>query len=162
MPVSMRACTGDECPYWTAGNWGECSVTCGNGWQRRRLYCQVTPRDESEDAYEVSQEQCSEKDKPEDMQACRQRACRPQEVRLRADCERRRYGCCPDGRTPARGPRYYGCPGRESERVTPRPSCERQSYGCCPDGRTPARGPRYYGCPDRVTTGDGKSFCSCL
>ncbi|XP_067411559.1 A disintegrin and metalloproteinase with thrombospondin motifs 7 isoform X2 [Emydura macquarii macquarii] len=40
-PDATAACNRDIlCPaQWTIGNWSECSVTCGNGTQRRPVYC---------------------------------------------------------------------------------------------------------------------------
>lgn len=46
------------------------------------------------------------------------------------------FGCCPDGKTPARGSHKEGCP------------CQYTRYGCCPDGETTALGPRNDGCDD--------------
>ncbi|KAK3790672.1 hypothetical protein RRG08_048796 [Elysia crispata] len=117
MPLYERSCFGDDCPYWAAGNWGDCSVTCGTGMQRRRMYCQRDPPDETASPILVSHDQCPSDKRPADVQACRRSACpeRPREVTRRPDCERYRYGCCPDGRTPARGLRYLGCPRPDTE-----------------------------------------------
>nr|XP_006014166.1 PREDICTED: papilin-like [Latimeria chalumnae] len=54
------------------------------------------------------------------------------------DCMQTIYGCCPDGWTPAAGPRGIGCRSV---------SCQETRYGCCPDGTTAAQGPRNAGCP---------------
>ncbi|XP_048084667.1 papilin [Alosa alosa] len=55
-------------------------------------------------------------------------------------CSQTRYGCCPDGRTSARGPRGQGCHRDQS--------CSVSSYGCCRDGVTAAQGPYRQGCPE--------------
>ncbi|KAK6040481.1 Kunitz/Bovine pancreatic trypsin inhibitor domain protein [Cooperia oncophora] len=51
-------------------------------------------------------------------------------------CQYTRYGCCPDGETTALGPRNDGCD-----------DCRYAKYGCCPDGESKAIGPDYAGCP---------------
>lgn len=51
------------------------------------------------------------------------------------------YGCCPDGKTAAKGAGFYGCPD----------SCAQSQFGCCPDGKTPARGSHKEGCPCQYT-----------
>ncbi|KAL8571348.1 hypothetical protein ACOMHN_064481 [Nucella lapillus] len=38
-PRYTRHCTAPPCPTWTVGNWSQCSVTCGQGRQSRRVYC---------------------------------------------------------------------------------------------------------------------------
>lgn len=60
-------------------------------------------------------------------------------------CSQSYYGCCPDGRTAAGGPRGLGCP-RGSTSTAVQPSCIRSSYGCCQDGLTTAQGPNREGC----------------
>ena len=44
------------------------------------------------------------------------------------------FGCCPDDRTPAKGPNMEGC------------GCETSEFGCCPDGKTAAGGKLFEGC----------------
>ncbi|XP_038158649.1 papilin [Cyprinodon tularosa] len=64
-------------------------------------------------------------------------------------CSQSYYGCCPDGRTSARGPQGLGCP--QSPTPTPVPSsCIQTSYGCCRDGVTAAQGPNKEGCLEYV------------
>ncbi|XP_048259425.1 papilin-like [Haliotis rufescens] len=60
-------------------------------------------------------------------------------------CRSSRYGCCPDGRTPATGANNAGCPA----------SCQSSQYGCCHDGVTNAQGPKMYGCE----VGSGREPC---
>ncbi|XP_072305504.1 papilin b, proteoglycan-like sulfated glycoprotein [Eucyclogobius newberryi] len=58
-------------------------------------------------------------------------------------CAQTYYGCCPDGHTPAAGPRYGGCFHDD---------CVRSRFGCCLDGVTPAQGFGRAGCPEYQTT----------
>ncbi|XP_072289977.1 A disintegrin and metalloproteinase with thrombospondin motifs 3 [Eucyclogobius newberryi] len=61
-PESRRACSRSPCPsLWRTGGWSECSVTCGEGWERRLVTCRIG-------------EQCSG-DKPETVRQCRPRPC---------------------------------------------------------------------------------------
>uniref|UniRef100_A0A3B1JPN3 Papilin n=1 Tax=Astyanax mexicanus TaxID=7994 RepID=A0A3B1JPN3_ASTMX len=57
-------------------------------------------------------------------------------------CRQTQYGCCPDGRTAASGPRNQGC--------VQRAFCTRSRYGCCQDGVSRAHGPNKEGCPEYV------------
>ncbi|XP_070180043.1 papilin-like isoform X2 [Littorina saxatilis] len=66
------------------------------------------------------------------------------ETPVAGDCTSRAYGCCPDGKTPARGANNEGCPGSVSP-TTDRP-CRRSRFGCCSDGVTEATGPNQQGC----------------
>lgn len=66
----------------------------------------------------------------------------PHPVEVRPRCAQTYYGCCPDGHTPAAGPRYAGC--HLSDCVTTR-------YGCCLDNVTPANGFGRAGCPEYQT-----------
>ncbi|XP_050439361.1 papilin isoform X2 [Adelges cooleyi] len=54
-------------------------------------------------------------------------------------CEKSEFGCCFDGKTPAKGPFSSGC----AEVHT----CKDMEYGCCPDEVSPASGPDNEGCP---------------
>uniref|UniRef100_A0A3Q3H211 Papilin a, proteoglycan-like sulfated glycoprotein n=1 Tax=Labrus bergylta TaxID=56723 RepID=A0A3Q3H211_9LABR len=56
-------------------------------------------------------------------------------------CSQSRYGCCPDGRTTAGGPRGLGCPRNAAQ-------CRLTTYGCCFDRTTPAGGPNGESCPN--------------
>ncbi|RUS81721.1 hypothetical protein EGW08_010528, partial [Elysia chlorotica] len=76
MPEVERACFGDDCPYWAAGNWADCSVTCGEGQQSRRLYCQRDPPEEDAAPVLVSHDQCPADKRPSEVQVCRQMECR--------------------------------------------------------------------------------------
>ncbi|XP_073996018.1 proteoglycan-like sulfated glycoprotein papilin isoform X3 [Rhodnius prolixus] len=82
-------------------------------------------------------------------------------------CVRSEFGCCPDKKTPAKGPFGEGCivaktcEGSEfgccSDKVSPAagpenkgcpPSyCEQTLFGCCPDGVSASQGNDYEGCP---------------
>ncbi|OTF72246.1 hypothetical protein BLA29_005219, partial [Euroglyphus maynei] len=75
------------------------------------------------------------------------------------DCSLTEFGCCPNGKTKATGPRYYGCTCHDypfgccQDGYSPASGenlegclCERMLYGCCADGRTPAKGENREGC----------------
>ncbi|XP_028294248.1 papilin isoform X2 [Gouania willdenowi] len=66
-------------------------------------------------------------------------------------CSQSLYGCCPDGRTSAGGPRGLGCPHGPAPAPAP-PSCTLTSYGCCRDGVTAAQGPNKEGCTEYVAS----------
>ncbi|XP_026162820.1 papilin [Mastacembelus armatus] len=64
-------------------------------------------------------------------------------------CTQSYYGCCPDGRTSARGPQGLGCP--QAPPSTPvQSSCVQTRFGCCQDGVTAAQGPNKEGCVEYV------------
>ncbi|KAI3367433.1 hypothetical protein L3Q82_026293 [Scortum barcoo] len=66
-------------------------------------------------------------------------------------CSQSYYGCCPDGRTSARGPQGLGCPQVPATAPAPvQASCVQTSYGCCRDGVTTAQGPNREGCVEYV------------
>ncbi|XP_054618649.1 papilin b, proteoglycan-like sulfated glycoprotein isoform X2 [Dunckerocampus dactyliophorus] len=58
------------------------------------------------------------------------------------DCQQSAYGCCPDSRAPATGPRNEGCSQAD---------CVHTRYGCCLDGVTAAQGFGRAGCPEYQT-----------
>ncbi|XP_013066274.2 uncharacterized protein LOC106054791 [Biomphalaria glabrata] len=65
-------------------------------------------------------------------------------------CSYSKYGCCPDGITPAEGYGNKGCYAPPNDYPT-KPltnvgGCKNTRYGCCPDGRTPASGYGNKGC----------------
>ncbi|XP_067099903.1 papilin isoform X2 [Osmerus mordax] len=62
-------------------------------------------------------------------------------------CSQTYYGCCPDGRSSARGPLGQGC--TQSPPLTPaQPSCTSSRYGCCQDAVTSAQGANREGCQE--------------
>ncbi|XP_030212685.1 papilin [Gadus morhua] len=69
-------------------------------------------------------------------------------------CSQSQYGCCPDGRVAAGGPRGLGCPRVQELPVAPptdaQQYCTGTSYGCCRDGVTPAQGPSREGCQEHA------------
>ncbi|XP_046571904.1 papilin-like isoform X1 [Haliotis rubra] len=120
-PKYKRVCEGESgCPRWATGAWNECGVTCGYGYQTRRVYCQ---RDsDGEQPTTVPDSECRDADKPEGRKRCLLSSCpggrdgilkelegRPISP-LPVQCSATRYGCCPDGVTAAQGPNYRNCP----------------------------------------------------
>uniref|UniRef100_A0A3B1JWP5 Papilin, proteoglycan like sulfated glycoprotein n=1 Tax=Astyanax mexicanus TaxID=7994 RepID=A0A3B1JWP5_ASTMX len=94
-------------------------------------------------------------------------------------CRQTQYGCCPDGRTAASGPRNQGCVqrafctrssltnisqifitylssccNRVNTPATPPEDCRTSTYGCCYDGVTAAGGAYGEGCPNPPTSGE--------
>lgn len=58
-----------------------------------------------------------------------------------------RFGCCPNGITPATGLSFQGC-YECVEGSGECDSCLETKYGCCADNITAASGPDFAGCED--------------
>nr|XP_019942000.1 PREDICTED: A disintegrin and metalloproteinase with thrombospondin motifs 9 [Paralichthys olivaceus] len=68
-PGKQRRCRGRRCPKWKTGNWGECSVSCGDGLQRREVVCQLGDR------RSPLESGCSQRSRPTSSQSCRAADC---------------------------------------------------------------------------------------
>uniref|UniRef100_A0A8P4KDZ9 ADAM metallopeptidase with thrombospondin type 1 motif, 9 n=1 Tax=Dicentrarchus labrax TaxID=13489 RepID=A0A8P4KDZ9_DICLA len=68
-PSKQRRCRGGRCPKWKTGNWGECSASCGDGVQRREVFCQVGDR------RSPLESGCSQRSRPASSQSCRVADC---------------------------------------------------------------------------------------
>ncbi|XP_028834923.1 papilin isoform X2 [Denticeps clupeoides] len=166
-PPHIQPCQMSPCQRrvrWHVGDWGMCSKSCESGLRERQVICSDAQRT----LYGV--EHCSTHQKPATVESCNTQPCyRPQEVPSMPDprghentqhgfhpyvpeeqptgivqhCTQTHFGCCPDGRTPARGRQGLGCP-QEPVR------CSHSSYGCCRDGVTMAQGPNKEGCVEYV------------
>uniref|UniRef100_A0A3B3UTJ8 Papilin, proteoglycan like sulfated glycoprotein n=1 Tax=Poecilia latipinna TaxID=48699 RepID=A0A3B3UTJ8_9TELE len=176
-PPSVQPCEMPACPrqiHWHVGAWGLCSRSCGSGSRERQVICS----DQERNQYHV--DQCNAHPKPSTMERCNTQPCfSPQVVPSIQNprghdsaqtgfqpymntvqdphvfspalhCSQSSYGCCPDGRTSARGPQGLGCP--QTPAATPGPS-----YGCCQDGVRAAQGPNREGCLEYVAP---RSICS--
>ncbi|XP_060058948.1 A disintegrin and metalloproteinase with thrombospondin motifs 9 isoform X3 [Erinaceus europaeus] len=64
-PASMQACQQPECASWQAGPWGQCSVTCGQGYQLRAVKCVIGTY-----MSVVDDSDCNAATKPTDTQDC--------------------------------------------------------------------------------------------
>ncbi|KAM3926910.1 A disintegrin and metalloproteinase with thrombospondin motifs 20 [Leptodactylus fuscus] len=69
-PESITTCDLQECAYWHVGAWGQCSVTCGHGYQMRTVKC-------STGAYGISldERECNAASRPTDSQDCERLPC---------------------------------------------------------------------------------------
>ncbi|KAJ8289982.1 hypothetical protein GJAV_G00007410 [Gymnothorax javanicus] len=77
-PADMKACNGGPCEaalLWYTGPWGQCSVRCGNGTQRRDIIC-VQKR--GSDFKVAPASQCAHLEKPSPVQTCEPGPCGPQ------------------------------------------------------------------------------------
>ncbi|XP_073682749.1 papilin isoform X2 [Garra rufa] len=173
-PPRTQACEMPVCRSpirWHIGDWGMCSKSCGSGLRERQVICS----DRQRNLYRVEECQSKPKP-PTVEKCNAQPCYRPQEVpsmqdptghdntiqgflpyiedsaqetpknNLTPHCSQTYYGCCPDGNTPAGGPRHQGCPQDQGL-----PSCTWSRHGCCDDGVTIAKGPNKEGCPDSWT-----------
>ncbi|XP_071481500.1 A disintegrin and metalloproteinase with thrombospondin motifs 9-like [Diadema antillarum] len=68
-PGVTRPCALQNCPYWATGQWSQCSVTCGIGYQLRAVQCREY------NGLSLGDEECSAGSKPIDQQVCEREAC---------------------------------------------------------------------------------------
>ncbi|XP_062300498.1 A disintegrin and metalloproteinase with thrombospondin motifs 9-like [Scomber scombrus] len=68
-PGKQRRCRGGRCPKWKTSNWGECSASCGDGIQRREVFCQVG------DQRSPLESDCPLRSRPTSSQSCRVAEC---------------------------------------------------------------------------------------
>ena len=82
-PDATRKCALHACPEWETGDWSACSVSCGEGVQRRTVIC-------SQERFKhLSHTACDAQLKPETERACFTG------VRCeQADADRRQRGFC--------------------------------------------------------------------
>ncbi|XP_062568471.1 papilin-like, partial [Saccostrea cucullata] len=181
-PEYRRSCNENvPCPYWTAMEWSSCNKACGMGEQTRSVLCI------SIDNRRLAESACDPTKKPTPTRPCMVKQCPEGPLE---NCRNSLFGCCPDGRTPARGLNLEGCEGTckgtrygccPDQRTTARgpngegcgSDCSRSRYGCCPNSQNPARGPhgegcstpcsryRYGCCPDNVTVARGPNGEGC-
>nr|XP_006004481.1 PREDICTED: A disintegrin and metalloproteinase with thrombospondin motifs 9 [Latimeria chalumnae] len=69
-PESMQACQQQECAAWQVGPWGQCTTTCGQGYQMRAVRCVVGPYGSV-----VDDSECNAATRPRDTQDCEKAAC---------------------------------------------------------------------------------------
>ncbi|XP_017478128.1 PREDICTED: papilin isoform X5 [Rhagoletis zephyria] len=81
---------------------------------------------------------------PYTLEALLTKSPKQKKCKAKKDCRKATYGCCPDKKTPAKGPFDEGCPIVKT--------CAETKYGCCSDGVSPADGANNEGCP--------KSLCA--
>uniref|UniRef100_A0A3P9K006 Papilin a, proteoglycan-like sulfated glycoprotein n=1 Tax=Oryzias latipes TaxID=8090 RepID=A0A3P9K006_ORYLA len=160
-PPAVQPCVMPACPRPVFAS-PQCSRSCGSGSRERQAVCS----DQDRNLYPV--ERCGAQPRPATVERCNSQPCRsPQVVPSVQDpqghdplaglqpsapalhCSQSSYGCCPDRRSAALGPRGHGCP----RAPTPGPG----QYGCCQDGLTAAQGPSRQGC---METAAPRSVCS--
>ncbi|OAD58079.1 A disintegrin and metalloproteinase with thrombospondin motifs 9 [Eufriesea mexicana] len=66
-PEIVEVCNPGPCEQWHAGDWGPCSVTCGEGMKRRKVICKS--------ADGMISSKCSSSNKPEDVTICILKPC---------------------------------------------------------------------------------------
>uniref|UniRef100_A0A5F9DRL7 ADAM metallopeptidase with thrombospondin type 1 motif 9 n=1 Tax=Oryctolagus cuniculus TaxID=9986 RepID=A0A5F9DRL7_RABIT len=71
-PASMQTCQQPECASWQAGPWGQCSVTCGQGYQLRAVKCIIGTY-----MSVVDDNDCNAATRPTDSQDCELPSCHP-------------------------------------------------------------------------------------
>ncbi|XP_041353663.1 papilin-like isoform X2 [Gigantopelta aegis] len=130
-PQYKRVCEETSgCPHWATSPWSECNVTCGYGYQTRRVYCQQEADSPNDVPQVLSDRKCKNLNKPEDIKVCLLGQCpdgRNAKIHhsthnegrlLNLDCSATSYGCCPDGKTAAKGYHHKGCPSTETDRCS--------------------------------------------
>uniref|UniRef100_A0A4D5S4Z2 Putative thrombospondin-like protein n=1 Tax=Ixodes scapularis TaxID=6945 RepID=A0A4D5S4Z2_IXOSC len=65
-PVTAEACDGGPCGHWQHGDWGACSVSCGQGIATRRVRCLAS----SPSQEHLPDDRCEESSRPRSEQAC--------------------------------------------------------------------------------------------
>uniref|UniRef100_A0A8C4N2R3 ADAM metallopeptidase with thrombospondin type 1 motif 20 n=1 Tax=Eptatretus burgeri TaxID=7764 RepID=A0A8C4N2R3_EPTBU len=68
-PVEHESCIIDSCAQWSTGDWGQCSVTCGDGVMTRQVACVGPGQHVHNDT------DCSAFPTPEQVQQCQATAC---------------------------------------------------------------------------------------
>ena len=48
-PADEASCNEGPCSFWWTDDWGDCSATCGQGWQKRTVRCLKFTEDEIEE-----------------------------------------------------------------------------------------------------------------
>uniref|UniRef100_A0A8C4V0K3 ADAM metallopeptidase with thrombospondin type 1 motif 9 n=1 Tax=Falco tinnunculus TaxID=100819 RepID=A0A8C4V0K3_FALTI len=63
-PNMQKKCRGGRCPKWKAGDWGQCSASCGRGVQRRAVQCHSGTPKAAEEA------ECDPASRPSSQRDC--------------------------------------------------------------------------------------------
>ncbi|XP_020280121.1 A disintegrin and metalloproteinase with thrombospondin motifs 9 isoform X3 [Pseudomyrmex gracilis] len=73
-PIARIACNRHSCPTWNIGDWSECDVKCGDGFQHRQVRCQ------SHDGKVLSYKDCSD-EQPKHARRCQKEPCKSKNSR---------------------------------------------------------------------------------
>ncbi|KAG7202290.1 hypothetical protein KM043_018623 [Ampulex compressa] len=68
-PPTMITCNRHRCPAWNTGDWSQCDVKCGTGFQHRQVRCQGSR------GHVLPDKECIDSDKPHTTKRCRKGPC---------------------------------------------------------------------------------------
>lgn len=82
-PHATKTCKRTDCPRWVVGEWGQCSVTCGNGEQQRQVKCLLEKQESTLCCHE----------KPSQLKPCENPDCGPGKKHFQNDSKYYYFFC---------------------------------------------------------------------